>query len=52
VREGTSIDTADIVRSAEWFGSGGQAFRQIFVSARMVELAKARKWRGVRWEKA
>jgi hypothetical protein len=51
VRESTFVDTADIVRSAEWFGSGGQAFRQIFASTRMVELAKARKWRGVRWEK-
>jgi hypothetical protein len=40
-------ETLDVVRSAEWFGSGGQAFRQIFVSSRVVELATSRKWRGL-----
>jgi hypothetical protein len=50
IRESGFNESPDIVRSAEWFGSGGQAFREIFVSSRVVDLATSRKWRGSLWK--
>lgn len=40
----------DLVKSAEWFGSGGEAFRAVLASARVVALAKQRRWRGLKWK--
>jgi hypothetical protein len=40
----------DIVKSHEWFGGGGAAFRDIFASERVIDLIKAREWRGLGWE--
>jgi hypothetical protein len=37
----------DIVKSFEWIGSGGAAFREVFVSKRIVDLAQRSKWRGL-----
>jgi len=38
----------DIVKSHEWFGSGGAADRQVLVNRRVADLILQRKWRGVR----
>jgi hypothetical protein len=43
-------EAPDIAKSHEWFGSGGDAHRAILVSARVVDLIKAHKWRGLRTE--
>jgi hypothetical protein len=40
----------DVVKSAEWVGSGGQAFRVLLVSERVVDLIEAHAWRGL-WVK-
>jgi hypothetical protein len=37
----------DFVKSFEWFGSGAAAFRQVFVSQRVVGLIQTKKWRGL-----
>jgi hypothetical protein len=39
----------DIVKSFEWFGSGGSAYRAILVSERVVETVEKYRWRGVKW---
>jgi hypothetical protein len=36
----------DIVQSGEWFGSGANAFREIFVSSRVVRLILDHQLRG------
>jgi hypothetical protein len=38
----------DFVKSSEWFGSGGLAFKQILVSRRVAEIAWLHKWRGLK----
>jgi hypothetical protein len=38
----------DLVKTSEWFGSGGQAFRAILVSKRAADLINSRRWRGLR----
>jgi hypothetical protein len=40
---------ADIVKSFEWFGSGGSASRAILISERVVETIEKHRWRGVKW---
>jgi hypothetical protein len=40
----------DIVKSNEWFGSGGQAFRLVLVSQRFREVVIKAKWRGLAFE--
>ena len=37
----------DIVKSNEFFGSGGQAYRLILVSQKIYNIVKSNKWRGV-----
>jgi hypothetical protein len=40
----------DIVKSFEWFGSGGSASRAILVSERVVGTIEKHRWRGVKWD--
>lgn len=40
----------DVVKSHEWFGSGGAAFRLVLVSQRFRQCFVAAKWRGVSFE--
>ncbi|MGI9388490.1 MAG: hypothetical protein ACR2O1_00405 [Boseongicola sp.] len=42
--------TPDIVKTAEWFGSGGSAFRLILVSQKVYRLITEAGWRGVEFE--
>jgi hypothetical protein len=43
-----SLDNApDLCQSAEWIGSGGEAFRLTLVSERFVALIRERKWKGL-----
>jgi len=43
-----SLDSkADFCYTDEWFGSGGQAYREILISNRVARLITERKWRGV-----
>lgn len=37
----------DIFQTAEWFGSGGSAWRATLVSERFADLITERRWRGV-----
>ena len=46
----TFAEAPDIAKSHEWFGSGGTAGRAILVSRRVIDLIRARKWRGLRTE--
>lgn len=39
----------DVVKSFEWFGSGGAANRAILVSERFVETIEKHRWRGLKW---
>jgi hypothetical protein len=40
-------DAPDLFQTAEWFGSGGSAFRLTLASERFVNLARERRWRGL-----
>lgn len=40
----------DVVKSAEWFGSGGQAFRVVLVTQRLRQVIQDAKWRGLYFE--
>ena len=42
--------TPDIVKSSEWFGSGGSAHQLVFVSQRFVQFFRANNWRGLHLE--
>jgi len=44
------IGAPDLVKSAEWFGSGRQAFRMIIASQRFRQIVNAAKWRGIEFE--
>lgn len=48
-RRGAFVGEPDIVKSAEWFGSGGEAAHAVLISARVVEILTAQRWRGVKW---
>lgn len=39
----------DIVKSYEWFGSGGAASRAILASERVVSTIRQNGWRGIKW---
>jgi hypothetical protein len=39
----------DLIKSAEWFGSGAQASRAVLASQRVVHIVSARRWRGLKW---
>jgi hypothetical protein len=40
----------DVVKSHEWFGSGGEAFRLVLVSQRFRQVVLNAKWRGLHFE--
>jgi hypothetical protein len=40
-------DTPDLFQTAEWFGSGGSAFRITLASDRFVNLVQERRWKGL-----
>lgn len=40
----------DVVKTHEWFGSGGQAFRLVLVSQRFRQAVLKAKWRGLYFE--
>jgi hypothetical protein len=39
-------DAPDLFQTAEWFGSGGSAFRLTLASERFVTLVRERRWKG------
>jgi hypothetical protein len=43
-------DAPDVVKTAEWFGSGGSACHKVIVSSRLRRLIVAKGWRGVSFE--
>jgi len=46
-RNGTFRGAPDILKSSEWFGSGGSASQLIIVSRRVADIVTERKWRGL-----
>jgi hypothetical protein len=47
----TALDGApDVVRSCEWFGSGGSAYHLVIVSKRFRQLFTSLGWRGVSFQ--
>jgi hypothetical protein len=42
--------SADVIKTAEWFGSGGEAHKLVLVSRRFTQLVLERHWRGVSLE--
>jgi len=42
------VRVPDVVKSFEWFGSGGSAARAILVSERVVDTIAKHRWRGVK----
>ena len=39
-------NTPDLFQTAEWFGSGGSAFRLTIASERFISLIRQRRWKG------
>lgn len=52
LRESVLDGAPDLVRSSEWFGSGGSGGRAIFASERFVEFVRAQGLRGLFFDKA
>jgi hypothetical protein len=46
-RGGPFLGAPDVVKTGEWFGSGGAAARAVLVSQRAAELVRGNHWRGV-----
>jgi len=44
------LDAPDLVKTHEWFGSGGSASQFVIVSQRFRQIVVAAKWRGLRFE--
>jgi len=44
------LDAPDVVKSHEWFGSGGSASQCVIVSQRFRQIVVAARWRGLRFE--
>jgi hypothetical protein len=42
----------DVFQTAEWFGSGGSAFRLTFGSERFAHLVRERRWKGLEFRSA
>jgi len=40
-------DAPDLFQTAEWFGSGGSAYRLTLASERFVNLVRERRWKGL-----
>jgi hypothetical protein len=49
LRRQTLQDAPDLVQAAEWFGSGGLAYRLTLASEHFVALARERKWKGLKF---
>ena len=49
---GSLSDAPDIFQTAEWFGSGGLAFRLTLASSRFVEFVRERGWKGMEFHRA
>jgi hypothetical protein len=47
IAESTTNLKLDIVKTSEWFGSGGSAFRIVLISQRFANLILDQRWRGV-----
>ena len=47
LQEPLPSSSADVVKSREWFGSGGSAQRLVLVSQRFVAVVLQHKWRGL-----
>jgi hypothetical protein len=47
INQGTVTDAPDLFQTAEWFGSGGLAYRLTLASDRFVALVRERGWRGL-----
>ena len=45
-------DAPDMFQTAEWFGSGGKAFRLTLASERFVNLVRERHWKGLTFHRA
>jgi hypothetical protein len=45
-------DAPDLFQTAEWFGSGGSAFRLTLASERFVNLVQERRWKGLVFQSA
>ena len=43
----SSKDAPDLFQTAEWFGSGGLAFRLTLASERFVNMAREHRWKGL-----
>jgi len=52
LRAGYLASAPDICLSAEWFGSGGCAFRLTVASRRFMEVIRSRGWRGLEFRAA
>lgn len=52
LRESALDGAPDLVRSSEWFGSGGSGGRAIFASERIVEFVRAQRLRGLFFDRA
>lgn len=42
-----SSESASVVRTSEWFGSGASAHQKLIVSRKFYDMAKRHEWRGV-----
>jgi len=49
-RDALNPEELDIVRSFEWFGSGRDAYQEVFVSNRVVKIIIDNRWKGVRFK--
>jgi hypothetical protein len=45
-------DAPDLFQTAEWFGSGGNAFRLTLASERFVKLVRERRWKSLAFHSA
>jgi hypothetical protein len=43
-------EAPDVVKSGDWFGSGGSAFQLVLASQKFRRLVLANKWRGITFE--
>jgi len=46
------LGAPDLFRTAEWFGSGGSAFRLTLASERFANLVRERRWKGLEFRSA
>jgi hypothetical protein len=50
LRRNAFAEVPDVVKSHEWFGSGGRAFRALLVTDAVMRLVQALQWRGLWFE--